>query len=158
MTELSTCLWFAREAEEAARHYVRVVPGSTLGEVMMRPPEVPGPEGTVLMVAFTLAGAPMLAFNGEPPPGFTNGISLVVSCAGQAELDRVWDGLLEGGGEPQACGWLKDRFGIAWQVVPEVLLRLMKAGDAAQRGRVMAALMQMVKLDAAGLEAAFHAS
>lgn len=158
MTELSTCLWFAKEAEEAARHYVRAVPNSAIGEVMARPPEVPGAEGSVLMVTFTLAGAPILAFNGDPPPGFTNGMSLVVSCADQAELDRVWDGLLEGGGQPVACGWLKDRFGVAWQVVPEVLPRLMKAGDTAQRGRVMAALMQMVKLDAAALEAAFRTS
>lgn len=156
MTALSTCLWFATEAEAAARHYCAAIPGSAIGEVIRRPSGVPGTEEEVMMVTFTLAGAPVLAFNAAPPPGFTNGISLVVSCAGQEELDRVWSALLEGG-EAQACGWLKDRFGVAWQVVPEALSRLMQAGDAAQRGRVMAALMQMVKIDAAALEAAFHA-
>ncbi|MBW6396671.1 VOC family protein [Roseomonas sp. HJA6] len=158
MTELSTCLWFATQAEEAARHYVAAIPNSAIGEVTTRPPGVPGAEGSVFMVTFTLAGAPMLAFNADPPPGFTNGLSLVVSCTDQAELDRVWDAMLEGGGKTQACGWLTDRFGVSWQIVPEALPRLMKAGDAAQRGRVMAALMTMIKLDAAALEAAFHAS
>lgn len=158
MTELSTCLWFATQAEEAARHYVAAIPNSAIGEVTTRPPEVPGTAGAVFMVTFTLAGAPMLAFNADPPPGFTNGLSLVVSCADQAELDRVWDAMLEGGGKTQACGWLTDRFGVSWQIVPEALPRLMKAGDTAQRGRVMAALMTMIKLDAAALEAAFHAS
>lgn len=157
MTRLSACLWFAQEAEAAARHYCAAIPGSAIGEVIPRPSGVPGPGGAVMMVTFTLAGAPVLAFNGEPPPGFTNGVSLVVTCTGQAELDRVWDALLDGG-EAQACGWLKDRFGVSWQVVPEALPRLMTAGDAAQRGRVMAALMQMVKIDAAALEAAFHAT
>ena len=158
MTKLSTCLWFATQAEEAARHYVATIPNSAMGEVMARPANVPGPADTILMVTFTLAGAPMLAFNGETPPGFTNGVSLVVACADQAELDRVWDGLLAGGGKTQACGWLTDRFGVAWQVVPDVLLRLMEKGDAAQRSRVMGALMTMIKLDAAAIEAAFHAS
>ncbi len=106
---------------------------------------------------FTLAGTPMLAMNGNPGEAFTNAASLSALCANQAELDRVWDALLAGG-QAQACGWLKDRFGVAWQLVPEALPRLMKAGDAAQRGRVIAALMQMVKIDAAALEAAFNAS
>ncbi len=157
MSQFSTCLWFAQEAEAAARLYCSAIPGSAIGEVIARPGGVPGTEGAVMMVTFTLAGSPVLAFNGEPPPGFTNGVSLVVTCTDQAELDQVWTTLLDGG-EVQACGWLKDRFGVAWQVVPEALPRLMAAGDAAQRGRVMAALMQMVKIDAAALEAAFHAT
>ncbi len=150
MTGMSTCLWFAEEAEAAARHYCAAIPGSEITSVIPRPSGVPGEEGAVMMVTFTLAGAPILAFNAAPPPGFTNAVSLVVSCEGQEELDRVWDALLEGG-EPQACGWLKDRFGVA---VPECLPRLMTAGDAAQRARVMGALMTMVKIDAAALEAA----
>ena len=157
MTELSTCLWFADQAEAAARHYCAAIPGSAIDAVIPRPAGVPGEEGATMMVTFTLAGAPMLAFNADPPPGFTNAVSLVASCADQAELDRVWDALIDGG-QAQACGWLKDRFGVAWQVVPDTLPRLMTAGDAAQRGRVMAALMQMVKIDAATLEAAFHGS
>lgn len=153
MTGMSTCLWFGTDAEAAARHYCAAIPGSEITSVIPRPSGVPGEEGAVMMVTFTLAGAPILAFNAAPPPGFTNAVSLVVSCEGQEELDRVWDALLEGG-EPQACGWLKDRFGVAWQVVPECLPRLMTKGDAAQRARVMGALMTMVKIDAAALEAA----
>jgi predicted 3-demethylubiquinone-9 3-methyltransferase (glyoxalase superfamily) len=156
MAQAAVCLWFATEAEAAARHYCAAVLGSRIDQVIPRPAGVPGEPGAVMMVTFTLAGAPMLAFNAAPPPGFTNAVSLVVTCDGQGELDRVWDALLEGG-EPQACGWLRDRFGVAWQVVPAALARLMAAGDAAQRGRVMAALMGMVKIDAAALEAAFHA-
>lgn len=158
MTELATSLWFAQEAEEAARFYCAAIPGAELGDILRIPPGGPGPEGAVMLVSFTLAGAPMLAMNGNPQPGFTHGVSLVATCADQAEVDRVWDALLQGGGTPQACGWLKDRYGIAWQVVPEALPRLMKAGNAAQCGCVMAALMTMVKVDVAALEAAFNAA
>jgi predicted 3-demethylubiquinone-9 3-methyltransferase (glyoxalase superfamily) len=157
MTTMSTCLWFATEAEAAARLYCAAIPNSAIDQVIARPPGAPGAERLPLMVTFTLAGAPMLAFNADPPPTFTNAMSLVATCADQAELDRVWDTLLDGG-QAQACGWLKDRFGVAWQVVPEALPRLMKAGDAAQRGRVFAALMTMVKIDAAALEAAAAAA
>ncbi|MBP0463890.1 VOC family protein [Roseomonas sp. PWR1] len=156
MTQMSTCLWFAKDAEAAARQYCAAIAGSRIDAVIARPSGVPGKEGEVMMVTFTLAGAPMLAFNAEPPPGFTNAVSLVVSCDDQAELDRVWDALLDGG-EAQACGWLKDRFGVAWQVVPEALPRLMTSGTPDQRARTMAALMDMVKIDAAALEAA-HAT
>lgn len=157
MTEISPCLWFATEAEDAARFYCGVIPGARLGEVVRVPPGGPGPEGAAMLVAFSLGGVPVLAMNGNPQPGFTAGVSLVATCADQAELDRVWDALVAGG-TPMACGWLQDRFGVAWQVVPEALPRLMRAGDAAQCGRVMAALMRMVKIDVAALEAAFHAS
>ncbi len=157
MTQIATSLWFASQAEEAARFYCATIPGSVLGEIIRIPPGGPGPEGGVLLVEFNLNGTPMLAMNGNPGEPFTNAVSLSALCADQAELDRVWDALLQGG-QPQACGWLKDRFGVAWQLVPEALPRLMKAGDAAQRGRVVAALMRMVKIDAAALEAAFHAA
>jgi predicted 3-demethylubiquinone-9 3-methyltransferase (glyoxalase superfamily) len=156
MTGMSTCLWFAEDAEAAARHYCAAIPGSAITSVIPRPSGVPGAEGAVMMVTFTLAGAPMLAFNASPPPGFTNAVSLVVACDDQAQLDRVWNALLDGG-EAQACGWLKDRFGVAWQIVPECLPRLMTNGTPDRRARVMAALMAMVKIDAAALEAA-HAS
>lgn len=157
MATMSTCLWLATDAEAAARHYCAAIPNSAIDQVVARPPGVPGPEGTPLLVTFTLAGAPMLAFNAEPPPDVTNAVSLVVTCADQAELDRVWAALLDGG-QAQACGWLRDRFGVVWQVVPQVLPRLMASGTAEQRGRVMAALMAMVKLDAAALQAAFDAA
>lgn len=157
MTQIATSLWFASQAEEAARFYCATIPGAVLGEIIRIPPGGPGPEGGVLLVEFNLNGTPMLAMNGNPGEPFTNAVSLSALCADQAELDRVWDTLLQGG-QPQACGWLNDRFGVAWQLVPEALPRLMKAGDVAQRGRVVAALMQMVKIDAAALEAAFHAA
>jgi predicted 3-demethylubiquinone-9 3-methyltransferase (glyoxalase superfamily) len=157
MTTISANLWFATEAEQAARFYCATIPGARLGDVIRIPPGGPGPQGGVLLAEFSLPGTSVLAMNGNPGEGFTNAFSLVALCADQDELDRVWDALLDGG-QPQACGWLKDRFGVAWQVVPEALPRLMKAGDPAQRGRVIAALMQMVKIDAATLEAAFHAS
>ena len=158
MTQIATSLWFAGQAEEAARFYCATVPGAVLGDIIRIPPGGPGPEGGVLLVEFTLAGAPMLAMNGNPGEAFTNAVALSALCADQAELDRLWDALLLDGGQAQACGWLKDRFGVAWQLVPEALPRLMKAGTEAQRARVIAALMQMVKIDAAALEAAFHAS
>lgn len=157
MTQIATSLWFATEAEEAARFYCATIPGAELGEIIRIPPGGPGPSGGVLLVEFTLNGTPMLAMNGNPGEPFTNAVSLSALCADQAELDQVWDALLAGG-QAQACGWLKDRYGVAWQLVPEALPRLMKAGNEAQRGRVIAALMQMVKIDAATLEAAFNAS
>lgn len=157
MTKVATSLWFATEAEEAARFYCATIPGAVLGDIVRIPSGGPGPAGGVLLVEFTLAGAPMTAMNGNPGEGFTNAVSLSVLCPDQAELDTLWDALLEGG-KAQACGWLKDRFGVAWQLVPEALPRLMKAGNEAQRGRVIGALMQMTKIDAAVLEAAFNAS
>lgn len=157
MTQIATSLWFATQAEEAARFYCATIPGAELGEIIRIPPGGPGPPGGVLLVEFTLNGTPMLAMNGNPGEPFTNAVSLSALCDDQAELDQVWDALLDGG-QAQACGWLKDRYGVAWQLVPEALPRLMKAGDEAQRGRVIAALMQMVKIDAAALEAAFNAS
>lgn len=157
MTQIATSLWFATEAEAAARFYCATIPGATLGDIIRMPPGGPGPANAVLLVEFSIGGAPMLAMNGNPGEAFSNAVSLSALCADQAELDRVWDALLDGG-TAQACGWLKDRYGVAWQLVPEALPRLMKAGDEAQRGRVMAAMMQMKKIDAAALEAAFNAS
>ena len=157
MTQVATSLWFQQEAEEAARFYCATITGAVLGDIIRIPPGGPGPEGGVLLVEFTIGGAPMLAMNGNPGEAFTNAVSLSALCADQAGLDALWDALVDGG-QPQACGWLKDRYGVAWQLVPEALPRLMKAGDEAQRGRVIAALMQMVKIDAAALEAALHAS
>lgn len=157
MTAIATNLWFTTEAEEAARHYCAAIPGAKLGDIVRMPAGGPGPEGAAMLVSFSIGGASCLAMNGNPQPGFNAGVSLVATCADQAELDRVWDALLAGG-KPMACGWLQDRFGVAWQVVPEALPRLMTTGDPAQCGRVMGALMQMVKIDVATLEAAFHAS
>lgn len=144
------CLWFDGAAEQAARHYCAIVPGSAIRNVMRQA------DGNAFVVEFDLGGRPCMALNGRPDMAFTPALSLVVTCADQAELDRVWDGLLEGGA-PQRCGWLTDRYGVSWQVVPAGLGEMMRKGDAAQRGRMMAALMPMVKLDIATLKAAWAA-
>lgn len=153
MPHLSTCLWFASGAEEAARFYAATIPGGRMGEVIRTPPGGPGPEGSVLLARFEIGGQPFLALNGNPGEGFTNGVSLIATCADQAELDLVWDALLAGGA-PLACGWLKDRHGVAWQVVPDGLMDLLTTADEAGRARFMAALRTMVKLDLAALRAA----
>lgn len=151
------CLWFDGTAEEAVAQYCAVVPGSRIHHVQRRPEGVPGgPAGNAFVIDFTLGGAPCMALNGGPGmPPFSGAISLVVPCATQQDLDRVWDGLLDGGGKAQQCGWLTDRHGVTWQVVPATLARMLRDGAAAQRARLMAALMPMVKLDIATLEAAW---
>ena len=141
------CLWFATEALEAADHYVAIIPDSRIDNIMR------GPDGDVVLVNFTLAGKPVMALNGNPRPGFVDACSMVVSCEGQAELDRIWDGLLAGGAT-KACGWLADRYGVAWQVVPDNLPELLDPADQAAVGRVMQAVMGMIKLDIGAMEAA----
>ncbi len=141
------CLWFATEALEAADHYVAIIPDSRIDNIMR------GPDGDVVLVNFTLAGKPVMALNGNPQPGFVDACSMVVSCEGQAELDRIWDGLLAGGAT-KACGWLADRYGVAWQVVPDNLPDLLDPADQAAVGRVMQAVMGMIKLDIGAMEAA----
>lgn len=153
MTALSTCLWFATEAEEAARFYAATIPGGRMGQVVRTPPGGPGAEGSVLLAMFEIGGQPFMALNGNDGHAFTNAISLVATCADQAELDRVWDALLVGG-SPIVCGWLKDRHGVAWQVVPDGLMDLLAGTDESGRTRFMAAMHGMVKLDLAVLRAA----
>ncbi len=147
--DLMSCLWFRTEALEAAELYCAVVPGSRIDDVTR------GPDGAVIVVNFTLAGRPVMSLNGNPGPTiFTDASSMVLSCEGQAELDHVWNGLLEGGGAPKACGWLADRFGVAWQIIPDNLWQLMDNSDPVAAGRVMQAVWQMIKIDVATLEAA----
>ncbi len=153
---VTPCLWFEGEAEEAVAFYVSAFPNSRVVGVSRFGERGPGPAGSAMAVSFELDGRPFLALNGGPRPGpFTAAVSLVAHCGTQAELDRVWDRLLEGGGEAQRCGWLTDRFGVAWQVVPSSLPAMMQSGDPSRTDRVMAALMPMVKLDEAALRAAF---
>lgn len=152
MTEqakVRTCLFLKEGIEQAARFYVDLLPGSALGEVYR-----PEPKGPPLVVEFSLAGAPYMALAGNPEPVSSPLTSISVLTEDQAETDRLWDALTADGGEPGPCGWLKDRFGVHWQIVPEALPRLLSAGDQAATGRVMAALMTMSKIDIAGLEAA----
>lgn len=156
MSAIAPCLWFDGKAEEAARFYVSLLPNSRIDSVLPYTVETPGGKpGEVMLVEFTLAGSAYLALNGGPYFKFTPAISLSVTCADQAELDRLWDALLDGG-TPMECGWLTDRYGVSWQIVPEAMTRMIKDKDSAKVRRVMEAMMTMVKLDIATLERAYH--
>ena len=146
-TRITPMLWFDTQGEEAANFYVSIFPDSRITEVSRYPEGGPGPAGSVMVVAFELDGQPFTALNGGPLFKFTEAISLVVNCEGQREVDRYWDRLLEGGGKTQACGWLKDRFGLSWQVVPTEVIEMLSDPDAAKVKRTFGAVMQMVKLD-----------
>lgn len=149
-------LWYAREAEEAARFYTSIFPDSRIDRVSTMESESPsGPPGSVTVVDFTLFGQRFQAMSAGPHHDFNDAISLVVLCDDQAELDRYWNALLEGGGKEQACGWLIDRFGVRWQIVPAILDRLMSDEDSARSKRVTDALLEMVKIDIATLEKAY---
>jgi predicted 3-demethylubiquinone-9 3-methyltransferase (glyoxalase superfamily) len=153
--KIAPCLWFADEAEEAARLYVSLLPDSRIDRVQRNSADSPaGKAGSVLVVEFTLAGLRFLALNGGKRADFSYAVSFQIDCEDQAEVDRLWDALLEGGGKPSQCGWLSDRWGVPWQVVPRALPRLLGDPDRAKAARVMQAMMGMVKLDVAGLEKA----
>jgi predicted 3-demethylubiquinone-9 3-methyltransferase (glyoxalase superfamily) len=147
---IRTCLWFAKGGLDAARRYVELIPNSVL-ETPVPAEGAPEP----LIVLFHLNGVPFSILNGGPHYTLSPAASIVVSTPDQAETDRLWDALCEGGA-PSRCGWLVDRFGVSWQIVPEVLPRLLGADDRAAAGRAMQALLQMGKLDTAVLEAAFR--
>ncbi len=149
-------LWYAREAEEAARFYASIFPGSRVDRVTPLMSESPsGPPGSVRVVDFTLFGQRFQAISAGPHHEFNDAISMVVRCDDQVELDRYWNALLEGGGKAQACGWLSDRFGLRWQIVPAVLDEMMRDEDATRSKRVTDALLTMVKIDIATLERAY---
>jgi len=148
-------LWYAHEAEEAARFYASIFSDSKVDRVWAVPAESPsGPAGSVTVVDFTLLGQPVQAMSAGPHHKFNDAVSFVVECDDQAELDRYWNAILEGGGTPQACGWINDRFGVRWQIVPAVLDELMRSPDQAAAGRVAQAMLKMVKLDIGALERA----
>jgi predicted 3-demethylubiquinone-9 3-methyltransferase (glyoxalase superfamily) len=150
-------LWYAKEAEEAARFYASIFPDSRVDSVTSLQSETPsGPPGSVKVVNFTLFGQRFQAMSAGPHHDFNDAISIVVLCDDQAELDRYWDALLKGGGEPQACGWLVDRFGVRWQIVPAVLEKMMGEKDPARSKRVSDAMLKMVKLDIATFEKAYR--
>lgn len=152
-----TSLWYAKDAEEAAAYYASIFPDSRVERVTVLPSDSPsGPPGSVRIVDFTLLGQRFQAFTAGPHHDFNDAISIVVLCDDQAELDRYWAALLEGGGKEQACGWLIDRFGLRWQIVPAALDAMMRDGDPARAKRVGDALLQMVKLDIAALERAYR--
>jgi predicted 3-demethylubiquinone-9 3-methyltransferase (glyoxalase superfamily) len=148
-------LWYAKEAEEAARFYASIFPDSRVNHVTELLSDTPsGPPGSVKVVDFTLFGQRFQAISAGPHHAFNDAVSIVVACDSQAELDRYWNALLEGGGRPQACGWLIDRFGLRWQIVPAVLDEMMRDTDPARSKKVTDAMLKMVKLDIAVLEEA----
>jgi predicted 3-demethylubiquinone-9 3-methyltransferase (glyoxalase superfamily) len=156
MQKISPFLWYAREGEEAARFYCAIFPDSHIDRVVAMPSESPsGPPGSVKVVDFTLFGQRFTAMSAGPLDPFNHAVSFVVRCDDQAELDRYWNGLLEGGGSAEQCGWLRDRFGLSWQIVPKVLAELMGASDTAKAKRATDAMLKMVKLDIATLQAAY---
>ena len=156
MSKIKPCLWFDAKAQEAAEFYVSLLPDSRIDAVMHYTVETPGGKPSdVMLVEFTLAGESYMALNGGPYYEFSPAVSLFVSCADQAEVDRLWDALSPGG-SPLQCGWITDRYGVSWQIVPEALSIMMKDEDPSKVRRVMEAMLQMVKLDAGVLEAAYR--
>ena len=156
MHKYSTCLWFNDQAEEAAKFYVSIFPNSKVIDRLRWGEAGHGLKGSVLTCEFELDGRHYIALNGGPQYQFTPAISLVINCETQAEVDRYWSAFLQGGKE-QACGWITDKFGVSWQVTPTMLPRLLKDPDQAKADRVMAAMMEMIKLDIAVLQQAADA-
>lgn len=161
MTDIAICLWFDTEGEAAAKHYVETFTAmgrpAALGGIARYGPEGPRPEGTAMTVRFTLDGLQFMALNGGPQYQHSPAFSMMVECADQAEIDGFWDALVEGGA-PIQCGWLTDRFGVSWQIVPKAFEHLLSSGDAASKSRVMQAMFGMVKLDIGALEKAAKAA
>ncbi len=155
MQKITPFLWYAKEAEEAAAFYASIFPDSRVVSVTAMQSESPsGPPGSVKIVEFVLFGQAFTAMTAGPLDPFNHAVSFVVNCDDQAEVDRYWDALLANGGSPEQCGWLRDRFGLSWQIVPKVLGKLMMQTDKAKAKRTADAMMKMVKSDIAALEAA----
>ena len=152
--KISPFLWFDHQAEEAAGFYTSIFPNSTVRTIIRYGEAGPGPKGSAMTVAFELAGQQFVALNGGPHFKFTEAISFVVNCETQEEVDRYWAKLSEGGKEVE-CGWLKDKFGLSWQIVPTALIEMLQDEDPAKSQRVMKAMLQMKKLDIAGLQKAY---
>jgi predicted 3-demethylubiquinone-9 3-methyltransferase (glyoxalase superfamily) len=151
------CLWYDGKAEEAANFYVSLIPDSRVLQVSRSPADTPsGPEGMVLLVDFTLGGQHLQALNGGPDFQFNESISIVIECEDQAEVDRLWEALTANGGEPGPCGWLKDRYGLSWQIVPKALNEMLEDDDADAARRTMEAMLKMGKLEVEELRRAFE--
>ena len=157
MSKISPCLWFDGEAEEAAKFYVSLLPDSRIDKIQKNPVDGPaGRAGTVLVVQFTLAGQEYMALNGGMRFEYTHAVSFKIDCEDQAEVDRLWDALSSNGGSVERCGWLRDRYGLSWQIVPSILPELLGGADRAGAQRAMQAMLQMVKLDIAELKKAYE--
>jgi predicted 3-demethylubiquinone-9 3-methyltransferase (glyoxalase superfamily) len=151
--KVRTFLWYDNSAEEAANFYCTLFPDSKILSVARYPEGGPAPAGTVMTVEFQLAGVQFIALNGGPHFKFTEAVSLTVDCEDQAEVDILWD-KLTAEGQPSQCGWLKDKYGLSWQIVPRALVELLSSSDAAKAGRVVQSMMTMSKIDIATLQAA----
>jgi len=152
--KITPFLWFDTQAEEAAEFYVSLFPNSRVVSVHRYPEGAPMPAGTAMMVTFELEGVTFQAMNAGPHFKFNEAVSFMIDCGDQAEVDHYWDGLLAGGGEPSQCGWLKDRYGLSWQVTPRRLIELNTSKEPGVAERAMAAMMTMSKIDIATLEEA----
>jgi predicted 3-demethylubiquinone-9 3-methyltransferase (glyoxalase superfamily) len=156
MSRITPCLWFDGQAEEAASFYTQLLPDSRVDQVQRSPAETPsGPAGMVLTVEFTLASQKFTALNGGPDFKFNEAVSFQIDCEDQAEVDRLWTTLAESGGEPGPCGWIKDRYGLSWQIIPRALPRMLADRDAEAARRAMEAMLKMSKIEVAELERAF---
>jgi predicted 3-demethylubiquinone-9 3-methyltransferase (glyoxalase superfamily) len=153
--KIVTNLWFDTQAEEAATFYCSLFPDSKVLNIARYGSAGPGPEGQVMVVDFQLAGQRFTGINGGPEFNFSEAISLLINCESQGEVDRYWDALLADGGEPSQCGWLKDKYGLSWQVVPREMDEMIASTDAAAAQRAMAAMLKMVKLDLGELKRAY---
>jgi predicted 3-demethylubiquinone-9 3-methyltransferase (glyoxalase superfamily) len=155
-TKIFPFLWYAKDAEEAARFYASIFPDSRVDRVVTMPAESPsGPAGSVSVVEFTLFGQAFMAISAGPHDPFNDAVSFLVHCESQAEIDRYWNAILESGGKAQACGWIIDRYGVRWQIVPTVLGEMMGDTNRARAKRVTEEMLRQVKLDVAKLQAAF---
>lgn len=155
MQKITPCLWFDSNAEEAVQFYTSIFQGSKILETARYGDAGPGPKGSVLTMKFQLNGQEFMALNGGPIFKFTEAVSFVVYCENQQEVDGYWEKLSAGGKEVQ-CGWLKDKYGLSWQIVPTILSQLVSDKDPEKSNRVMQALMKMIKLDIEGLEKAYQ--
>ena len=154
MQKITPCLWFDGKAEEAMNFYASIIPNSKVLSVLRVGDAGPGPKGSVLTANFQLQGVEFLALNGGPQFKFTEAVSFIINCETQEEVDRYWEKLSEGGRKDQ-CGWLKDKYGLSWQVVPIQMLQMLKDKDPKKVDRAMSAMMKMQKLDIKALQQAY---
>ncbi|MGH2391900.1 MAG: VOC family protein [Candidatus Limnocylindria bacterium] len=157
MSKINPCLWFNGTAEEAAQFYLSIFPDSRIDKIHRAAADNPSSStGDVLTVDFTVAGQPFIGLNGGPEFQFNEAVSFSIDCADQAEVDRYWDALIQGGGEHSVCGWLKDRFGVSWQVIPRQLQEMLDGPDRDGAARAMKAMLEMTKIDIEKLREAYE--
>lgn len=156
MQRIVPCLWFDRNGEDALKFYTAIFPNSRVTDKLLWGDTNPSLKGSLLTATFELDGQEFMVINGGPQYKFTPAISMYLKCETQAEVDRCWEALLEGGGQPVQCGWLTDRYGVSWQVVPDGLIEMFQDKDPAKATRAMQAMMKMVKLDLAEVRKAYN--